>query len=211
MDFVRSKTTTNTDEWDLVRSAKPRYVMQHIQYDVPVYNYPQVGFHPQQYEPNDQQHLDPNRHYPQHGGHDPNQVIPIPPFHGQYQIPFNERRMLEAPHHTPGITELISRDPGDDIIYETVEPRSKVRMPSSTRFRSKSRSKSKKRRSRGDSIYSSDDSSDNDSYRSSHKHRERRSGSRGRARLVFDLDDNWANFDRRHSRSRSRPPALRGW
>ncbi|MCJ1322672.1 hypothetical protein MMC15_008021 [Xylographa vitiligo] len=220
LDFVRSKTTTNTDEWDLVRTTQKRYITVPVEYNVPVYQYPQVGYHPHQqpqlqYQPGwqQQQHFPEQQQQPYYApyyGQQPEQ-IPIPPqHHGQQQVPFREQRLIEgAPQHN-GIHDYTGHDSGDDIMYEIIEPRPKVRMASITRRSSKSRSKSKKRRPRGDAIYSSDSSSDDDSYRSSRRRREARH-SKPRGRLVYDSDDSLVDYYRRQSRSRSRPPMIRGW
>ncbi|MCJ1281148.1 hypothetical protein MMC26_000466 [Xylographa opegraphella] len=236
LDFVRSKTTTNTDEWDLVRTTQKRYITVPLQYNVPVYQYPQVGYYPHhqpylQYPPGGQQppHFPPQQQLPPYGQHpgqypgqypgqhpgqhpgDYSEQIPLsPPYRGPQQLPFREPRMIEAAPHHNEIHDITGHDSDDDIMYEIIEPRPKVRIASTTRHSSKSRSKSKKRRPRGDAIYSSDSSSDDDSYRSGRRHRERRHSS-ARGRLAYDSDDSWDDYHRRYSRSRSRPPIIRGW
>lgn len=132
LDFVRSKTTTNTDEWDLVRTTQPRYITVPVQYNVPVFQFPQVGYQPQyqaqqqhQYGWQQQQHYPQHQQHPHHDQH--HDQMPIPPqHHGQQQLPFREQRLLEpAPHHH-GIHDIIGHDSDDDIMYEYIEPRPKA-------------------------------------------------------------------------------------
>ncbi|MCJ1381708.1 hypothetical protein MMC17_004819 [Xylographa soralifera] len=147
LDFVRSKTTSNTDEWDLVRTTQKRYITVPLVYNVPVYQYPQVGYQPHHqpqlpYQPGWQQHQQhpqqpQHPHYEQH-----HEQIPIPPqHHGQHQLPFREQRLIEgAPHHN-GIYDITGHDSDDDeVMYEIIEPRPKVRMASTTRHSRESQS-----------------------------------------------------------------------
>ena len=211
LSFVKPKRSTDTDTWDVIRPAIPRYIQAApIYYNVPQNpQYPQPP--PYQYQ---QQQLPYPQHqqqqyYPQHQlQHHPFQGHQGPPSYEHHNLEYREPRRIEQGPRRNEQFQLNGghddHDGEDEIIDVPIRPR---RVSTSHRGRSQSRSRSR-RRLRANSVYSSDDSSDDD-YRGMRRHY---AGPYRRGiRYESDSDDDLVRYRRSRSRSRSRPRPLRGW
>ena len=193
LQFVRPKTTTNTDKWDLVYSTQrpqayaeyPQVVYESVYH----HEYPQVQYH-HQHQPQIQHH--------HHQGHHGQRQIPAPPLRGPFNPPPPPpppQRQIEAPH--PAIVAFgpVDSDNEDDII-EVIEAKPNGGLK-------KHKIKQKSKHHDPVLIFESDDDS---SWYGGHHSR-----GRGRGRPKSSMWSDTSSSTSVRFRSRSRPRMQNGW
>lgn len=177
LDFIRPRTKTNTDEWDLIRTSNPRVLQQQHQIYQGQMDYPQLPYQQQpqiQYNHGhgriEQQYHQQPGGYPPYGhhqqqpplqGNDYNQPPPPPPPPAMRQIAPVDDRFDDVNNgpiagERPQIQMIEPRyDRAEDIIHVEpgrgpkiyMPPRNKDPVRQHSRSRSKFRSKSRRRSS----------------------------------------------------------------
>lgn len=165
MDFVRSKKTTEVEEWEL---APPQH---YLVTEIPAYRQPytQMAYQPQAYAQVAYEH--PQHQIQSQAYHDTRMlqgqqyytsaspVIPVSPSHGQpSHVTQNVYKTVES---HPAAIDVGPAATDDDIMYTYLEPKKTKRRSIENRARSKSRTRPKVRFPKTTNSVHSTDADDN--------------------------------------------------
>jgi len=205
LDFVRTKSITETDTWDIIQTSQPVQVVQ--QYGDP-WEHPQWNLLPHDQQQQIlyqlgylQQRSVPEWYWPQQ---EQIPVPPPPPHYGiQQHLAFQQptERRIEHRDEPPAMVMLGKVDhdsiSDDEIMYEVIEPKKIVKQHRSVRS---ARSTSKGRQPQYHPACSIFDSDSEDEWRGRHKY--------GAGSISsYGSNDELAMY----SQSRSKPQARRRW